>query len=183
VLSGEAAERAALKIIRRRIDPKATRHRQARGAIVPDIRFRFMGYPVLGEVKSLNFPHGDILLRQDQHHNFSLIEHDHTDLNVAYLFMLHPPDVQAVAPTDLVDWYLEHGRLRVLSLSEVTWRLRQAEAKQYVQKSMHEAHKRYRRKRNLPEGGQRRGWAAYKWWRVRGNRFFDGWDGLEYTYG
>lgn len=181
VLSGEAAERAALKIIQRHLDPAAERHRQAHGALVPDLRFRFMGFPVWGEVKSINMPCGDVLLRMDQHHNFGLVEQDHRDANVAYCFLLHPPDVQSVAPIDLVDWFLEHGRLRLLSLNEVDWRLKLADAREYMQKSMVESHERYRRKRNIPEG-RRRGWAAYRWWRVRGNKFFAGWQGDEYTF-
>jgi uncharacterized protein YijF (DUF1287 family) len=181
VLSGEAAERAALKIIQKQIDPNAKRHRQAHGALVPDLTFSFMGYPVWGEVKSVNMPHGDVLLRMDQHHNFGLVERDHQDANVAYCFLLHPPDVQTIAPADLVGWFLAHGRLRLLSLNEVDWRLHRTGARAYIQKSMVEAHERYRRKHNIPKG-RRRGWAAYLWWRVKGSRFFEGWEGTEYTF-
>ncbi len=59
VLSGEAAERAALRILKRRVDAIAERHRHAVGAVVPDLYFRYRGNVVYGEVKSLNRYTGD----------------------------------------------------------------------------------------------------------------------------
>lgn len=182
VLAGQAAEIAALRIIQKRLDPKAVVHRRAYGVVVPDVHFTFMGYPVLVEIKSLNMPQGDVLLRQDQYRNLSDIDADPVQPNVAYGFLLHPNGISTVPSVDLIDWFLKNSRLRLLSVPEIAWRLQRSAVREYLQKSMIESHERYRKKRNIPEG-RRRGWGAYRWWRIRACNFFSGWEGEEYQWG
>jgi hypothetical protein len=152
VLSGQAAEEAALMIVRQHLDPGATRFRQNLAGIAPDIRFSVGWTDVYLEIKSVAVQ-GDLLIRLDQHAGIERFFRSVAP--IYYGFLIHPTGItNKVRPVDYIPFMLEHAELRVLDPGTVHQVLIDRGAN-YCSPSD-------------------TGWANYEWLRMSVPKFFHG---------